>query len=428
VRKARVQVEVNGRQVWLDSANYALPKTVAGVQIDCSITKGCVANSDSEPWGLDADARLRLWPEGSPWMNPGTMVYPLRQRWFASSTQMANEPCYVNACERSKDRKIYYHYGLDFGGCEGLVEVVAATDGQVISKGTEKLPGFDESPVRPRADVVYLLDARGWYYRYSHLMTIDDGIRPGVAVRAGQRIGLLGKEGASGGWTHLHFDVFCRQPSGKWGCQEAYAFVWEAYVGQYKPKLIAVARPHHLARVGDRVELDGSRSWSADGKIARYAWTFTDGSRAEGACASRTYVQPGYYSEILEVTDHAGRTDRDFAIVCVLDPEHPDRYPPAIHATCHPTFGLKPGDEATFKVRTFATTDREEVWNFGDGTTARTCSDGNVKPLAKDGYAVIKHVYRGPGQYLVTVKRSNARGETATGHLVVNVGPMARPQ
>ena len=28
------------------------------------------------------------------------------------------------------------------------------------------------------------------------------------------RIGLLGKEGGSGGWSALHFDVFCRMPSG----------------------------------------------------------------------------------------------------------------------------------------------------------------------------------------------------------------------
>jgi len=44
-----------------------------------------------------------------------------------------------------------------------------------------------------------------------------------------QKIGVLGKEGGSGGWSHLHFDIQSRQPSGKWGTQEAYAFAWEAY-------------------------------------------------------------------------------------------------------------------------------------------------------------------------------------------------------
>ena len=129
--------------------------------------------------------------------------------------------------------------------------------------------------------MIYLLDAQGWYYRYSHLHSFADGVQAGAKVKAGQRLGLLGKEGASGGWSHLHLDIFCRQPSGKWGCQEAYAFVWEAYRKQYDPKLIAVARPHHFLAAGETAMLDGGKSWSADGKIVRYQWTFIDGTTAE---------------------------------------------------------------------------------------------------------------------------------------------------
>lgn len=66
----------------------------------------------------------------------------------------------------------------------------------------------------------------------------------------GQKIGILGKEGASGGWSHLHFGIKSRQPSGKWGTQEAYAFAWQAYVKEQKPAVIAVARPHHFIRAG----------------------------------------------------------------------------------------------------------------------------------------------------------------------------------
>ena len=84
-------------------------------------------------WALEKDARLRLWPAGSPWIEPGTFSYPVRQRWFASDTQMANEPVYVDGAELPGKTDIYYHYGLDFGGAEGLVEVVAATDGLVVS-------------------------------------------------------------------------------------------------------------------------------------------------------------------------------------------------------------------------------------------------------------------------------------------------------
>src|SRR5689334_13077072 len=40
VRRAEVTVEVDGQKVSLISANYRLPVTVAGVQIDCPVTKG----------------------------------------------------------------------------------------------------------------------------------------------------------------------------------------------------------------------------------------------------------------------------------------------------------------------------------------------------------------------------------------------------
>jgi hypothetical protein len=64
-------------------------------------------------------------------------------------------------------------------------------------------------------------------------------------------LGPLGKEGGSGGWSHLHFEIFGRQLSDKWGVIEGYAFLWEAYLLEQKPKLLAVARPHQLAATGE---------------------------------------------------------------------------------------------------------------------------------------------------------------------------------
>ena len=225
VRQAVVTVEVNGRKVELTSATYHLPVTVGEVQIDCAVTKGCLENGDH--WGLDADARLRLWPPGSPWIRPGTFTYPAKQKWFASGTLMANE---IGDDERPADKSIYYHWGLDMGGAEKLVDVVAATDGVVVSARGQVLEPSDlPPPVRPRYDVVYVRDGRGWYYRYSHLDSIDASIQPGVEVKQGDKIGVLGKEGASGGWSHLHFDVVALQPSGRWGICEGYAFLWQAY-------------------------------------------------------------------------------------------------------------------------------------------------------------------------------------------------------
>jgi hypothetical protein len=326
----------------------------------------------------------------------------------------------VDGGDTPSRKKIYYHNDLDFGGCEGLVEVVAATDGLVVSVSNQTLGGYSLTPVRPRYDVVYLLDERGWYYRYSHLHTIDAAIKMGSRVKMGQRIGVLGKEGASGGWSHLHFGIKSRQPSGKWGTEEAYAFAWEANVRENKPALIAVARPHHFLRAGEAITLDASKSWAASGKIKTCEWTFTDHSHASAPTLERTYTKPGSYSEIVKVTDDAGHTSYDFAIVQVIGDDLVN-LPSAIHPTFAPTTNLKPGTDITFKVRTFRD-HGGETWNFADGTPSVTVkSDGNAKALAKDGYAITQHAFAKAGDYIVSVEHTNERGEHAIGHLWVRV-------
>ncbi|MSU21277.1 MAG: PKD domain-containing protein [Pedosphaera sp.] len=337
---------------------------------------------------------------------------------------MANEPTFVDGGEVPSAKKIYYHYGLDSGGAEGMVDVLAATAGRVISSGKEILSGFDNTPAKPRYDVVYLLDERGWYYRYSHLQTIDPAVRPGAQINLGQKIGVLGKEGGSGGWSHLHFDITSRQPSGLWGIQEGYAFLWETYLRQYAPKIIAVARPHHFVFTGDKVVLDGTKSWSGSGRVSRYEWTFTDGTTASGPTVERAYSQSGEYSEVLKITDANGEIDYDFAVVIVIDKSAPDRLPPTIHPAFVPTQNIRVGDPVTFKVRTFRTTFGNETWDFGDGTAKVTVkSDGNVNSLAKDGYALTEHRFAKSGRYLVSVERTNEHGQKAISHLHVPVGP-----
>lgn len=420
VREAKVKVEVNGTEAWLTSATYNLPQTIGGVQVDCAITRGYNSNSGEDSWALEKDARLRLWPSGAPWIEPGTFVYPVKQRWFATMTQFSNEPTYVDGGDKPDRKKIYYHNDLDFGGCEGLVEVVAATDGLVVSVSEHTLPGYALTPVKPRYDVVYLLDDRGWYYRYSHLHTIDPTIQMGSRVKMGQRIGVLGKEGASGGWSHLHFGITARQPSGRWGTEDAYAYVWEANLRENKTAIIAVARPHHFIRAGESIMLDASKSWAASGRIVSYDWTLTDGEKVPGAKIERTYAKPGSYSEIVKVADDAGHVSYDFAIVQVIGDDLKN-IPPAIHPSFSPTTNIKPGVPITFKVRTFRD-QGGETWNFGDGTPAvKVQSDGNAKALAKDGYAITEHAFAKAGDHIVSVEHVNVRGERAVAHLWVRV-------
>ena len=424
VRRALVKVEVNGETIVLTSANYNLPASAGGLQIDCPITKGYIERASRDVWGLEKDVRLRLWPKAAPWIRPGTFMYPVKQRWFASHTWMANEP--IDAGNDLLTRDIYYHWGLDIGGSEGLVEVVAATDGIVVSVGDTQLEGIANPLVGPRYDVVYIRDERGWYYRYSHLKTIETGIRLGHRVRMGQKLGTIGKEGGSGGWTHLHFDISAQQPSGLWGIHDGYAFIWSAYHWQFAPRIIAHARPRGLTWTGQPIRLDATKSWAA-AEIARYEWTFSDGSTAHGPTPQRVYEKAGSYSEVLKVTTANGRSAYDFANVVVLDREKPYPTPPRLHATHYPTFGIQAGDPVTFTVRCFETTDGQETWDFGDGTRpVTTRSDGNVDQHAVHGYSTIAHRFASPGHYLVRVQRTDKRGQTGTARLQVRVGPAKR--
>ena len=427
VRRAEVEVEVNGERATLIAATYNLPRKVGGVQIDCTVTKGYHAKGKPASWGLKKDVRLRLWPADSPWIRPGTFVYPAKQKWFATDTQMANDPVYVDGGERPDRGHIYYHTGLDIGGSEGLVEIVSAVDALVVSAAGETLAEHKRNtPVSPRYDVVYLLDDRGWYYRNSHLKTIDPSIKPGVRVRKGQRIGTLGKEGGSGGWTHLHFEAKSRQPSGEWGTQEGYAFLWQAYVAEHQPKVIAVARPHHLLWTGESTTLDASKSWAA-GKIAKYEWTFGDGSKATGRKVKHTYQRPGRHSEILKVTDTKGNVAYDFAVVVVYDRQHPERHITTVHPNYYPSFDVRTGDPVTFKVRSFISDQLRaghETWDFGDGSPPlKVRSDGNATKLDPKGYAETVHRFEKPGDYIVRVQRTNEFGVVATGHVWVHVQP-----
>jgi len=190
VRDARAEVEVNGSRATLSCGNYRLPVTLGHVRVDCSVTKAYYQNTDHDHWALAKDARLRLWPAGSPLMPLGSMVYPVRgQRWFASRTQMANEPTYVDGGEQISSAKIYYHAGLDIGGAEGLVDVIAATGGRVVAVGKDVI---DEEKDNASFDLrnngtIYILDERGWYHRYSHLQAFDPSVRLGGAGDDGSK-------------------------------------------------------------------------------------------------------------------------------------------------------------------------------------------------------------------------------------------------
>lgn len=437
VRSAEVRIRVNDEEIVLGSGMYNLPQKISGIQIDCPVTSDWVHNRDGllfNPWSLESDVRLRLWPGETPWIDPDTFAYPVDAGWFSSDTQMTNDPCYVDHSDLHKEpgspgSNIYYHYGLDVGGSEGQTVIRSAVDGLVLSAGDVTLVDYRKNtPVAPRYDVIYILDSRGWMYRHSHFYSINPEIKPGLRVRKNQELGILGKEGGSGGWSHFHFDINRRQPSGRFGSEDAYAFYWQSYFAKYPSRVQAVARPHKLVRAGEEILLDGSKSRAFPDNESglHYKWLFSDGTVSDGMISYKKYDVPGLYSEILQVTDNSGNIDYDFCPVFVIIPgKSKQEQPHTIHAVFHPTVDIKAGEHITFKVRSFGIDplDGKEVWNFGDGSPeVEVLSDSNAEIHNPEGYAVTRHSYDKPGHYLVSVSRVSNRDHTATARLEVVVG------
>jgi murein DD-endopeptidase MepM/ murein hydrolase activator NlpD len=422
IREALVTVSVNGNETVLKTGNYNLPVSAGDVQLDCTWIKGFEAEGSSS--GHTGDAMIRIWPEQTPFLNPLTFTYPVnRQKWFATMTQSGHEPVYVDWGEDPGQKSIYYHQGHDIGGTEGMDEIISATDGIVVSAGNKLLEGYDSFPVYVHPDAVSVLDDRGWILEYVHLDTVFADIKLGSRINMGQKIGLMGKKGTSGGWVHLHFEIKTKDtPSGNWVTEDAYAYLWEAYMKQHSPKLVAVARPHQFIWSGDEAVFDGSRSRSS-GKIVEYEWTFHDGTTAYGPVQRKKFTEPGEYSEILKVTDSRGNTDFDFAVVQVSDRLNPEKYFPTIQPAFYESTGIEPGEPVLFFVRTFNASVGEEVWNFGDGSPEKKVVSPTVnrKNSTAGRFAETTHSFPRPGSYIVTVERTNENGYKATGRLHVVV-------
>lgn len=106
--------------------------------------------------------------------------------------------------------------------------VVAVTDGTILE--VSRVDRFDRSgPIGPLngGKFVSLLGDDGVRYYGSHLTDVAAGIDAGMRVRAGQRIGAVGKTGNANNVCHLHFGISppC-QKTGDWWIRRG--VVWPA--------------------------------------------------------------------------------------------------------------------------------------------------------------------------------------------------------
>lgn len=401
VRWAKLGVEVNGQIYPVYCENYTLGKRIdeLNLAIECLATKGITENSMTDGWGFSKDVRLRLFPDYNDHFDHGEFIYPLEKPMFSGDTQLGNEPTFVDGGEDIADKKIYYHYGVDIGGMEGREQVVSTCDGIVISKDEMVLAGHKNIPiVEPGKSRVTLLDKRGWYHIYSHFYSIDSSVLLGKKIKAGQRIGVLGKEGNSGGWAHLHYDIKTKLANGKWGSINAYPFLWESSYRKFRMRLAAIARPHRIGKMNEELFFHGWFSHTVMKEIKKFEWSFLDedgdvDDTITGVEAKYRFKTPGIHTVMLKVEDHKGRIDYDFAKVQIADPSDLNAKYPTLHASFSVT-----EFRADFKVRVFNGQSGTVKINYGDGEDEKINVD-NEK--LKSGYLDFSHLYKKPGKYIV---------------------------
>lgn len=164
-------------------------------------------------------------------------------------------------------------------------------------------------------------------------------------------------------------------------------------------------------RAGNSVRLDASPSFDPDGRIARYQWSFGDGTSATGRTVQHAYRSAGRYTVTLRVTDDRGATSSASQRINVQAPSN--QAPTA-------SFSLSPsnpsvGETVRFESNSFDDDGRitGQRWRFGDGAQA-------------SGSPVF-HRYQRSGTYTVTLTVTDDRGATTSTSQQIQVGS-SQPQ
>lgn len=99
------------------------------------------------------------------------------------------------------------HEAIDIMAPRGT-PVIAAGEGNVVKLFTSKQGGL----------TVYQFDnSRTWCYYYAHLDRYEPGLKEGVLLRKGERLGYVGSTGdASPDAPHLHFAIIRLGPEKRW--------------------------------------------------------------------------------------------------------------------------------------------------------------------------------------------------------------------
>jgi len=383
VRRAEVDVQIDGKPIRLICAPYVMPTETNGLRIQADTTSGWLR--------MPKRVRFSVWDATDPIVNPERFVFPVANYLlFSHGMQAYNEVVHLGHRDGDPKGQTFYHdYGIDVAGYEGREEIASPVDGRII----EIWPSGD------KASSVVVGNDDGLLFSLSHLYSIVPSLQEGTRVEKGGKIGMLGKKGASGNFSHLHLGPWLSISAlkEKKRCRNLNLYTWlvTTYQAQYGGHLYAIARPHHTVLTGEEVLFDGSNSLAFGTKIASYKWQFHDGATVEETKASKTYNAPGTYVATLWVRDEKGRQDVDFCKVKVFPKSDRQSGLPTIFMTHTPTADILVDRPVLFQIWIQGGNVRQVMTvDFGDGT------------IVDDyfSYSEVEHGFKTPGIHVVTAR------------------------
>jgi murein DD-endopeptidase MepM/ murein hydrolase activator NlpD len=129
-------------------------------------------------------------------------------------------------------------------GCGATV--VSPVDGQVAeTRAVDLYDRAQDNPAYRGGRYVTIVGDDGVRYYLAHLDTVGSSIGPGVAVRAGQPVGTVGRSGDAGA-CHLHFGISPPCPGKEWAIRRG--VVWpQPYLDAWRHGQSASPRTEVLA-------------------------------------------------------------------------------------------------------------------------------------------------------------------------------------
>jgi len=380
-RWADVRVEIDGRPVKLTCAPYVMPTLAEGLRIQADTTSAWLE--------IPKRVQFSLWDASDPIVDTDLFSFPLPgYRLFSQGAQAYNEPVHLG--DRDGDpigQRFYHNYGVDLAGYEGRQKVLSSITGVVVQAS-------------PDQGSLSIRDDRGFVLNYGHLDSILTGIKVGSPVKQGQWVGMLGRRGASGNFSHLHVGAYLSESAmaADRSSRNLNLYPWlvAAYQKESGTDLCAVARPHKTVLTGDKVLFDGSNSMSFKSNIASFKWEFHDGTSANGPIAEKVYNKPGCYIAALWVEDSHGAVDVDFCKVKVYSRSAPEDVIPTLFVTYYPSAEVYVDEPVNFRAWPQGTEVENVQIEFGDGTIVRDYR----------AYSAITHKFNKPGIYVATVTGS----------------------